>query len=333
MSDGLETKLVGGWRWGGWSNQFSNLWRRKSFLLQKKFVGKSLVRTEGATWPTLSAVQRLKCKSWKMFLKGNIFSGLGGKTALSPLLTPHSPFSWTHRDSIGATTTTTTHIAAAYESNFHQFQTKTMCSTAEWCIEPKRRLHVGSGIPYMDFKARLVKMWKGVSCLAKEWFWAKSHKTPNTSLSGRGRPLFRSCSMRIWYSLLEESARLPQSACASSVGEWVRQSLSTKLNTRHRLLLSQSPRAASPLSSRYLCCLECVWECFGLLICSIWHFLKTFGASPTAVEWFWCSMVWCTTEFLVQTVRNPGALLFEAGCSSSGSGSWSSDEEFGSKET
>ena len=203
MSDGLETKLVSGWRWSGWSNHFSNLWRRKSFLLQKKFVGKSLVRTEGATWPTLSAVQRLKCKSWKMFLKGNIFSGLGGKTALSPLLTPHSPFSWTHRDRIGATTTTTTtHIAAAYESNFHQFQTEKQCNQ-QW----KNVLNIkGSGIPYMNFKARLVKMWKGVSCLAKEWFWAKSHKTPNTSLSGRGRPLFRSCSMRIWYSLLEESA-------------------------------------------------------------------------------------------------------------------------------
>ena len=116
---GLETKLVGGWIWGGWSNKLFQIF---SFS-QKKFVMKSGVRTEGATWPTLSAVQRLKCKSWKMFLKGNIFSGLGGKTALSPLLTPHSPFSWTHRDSIGATTTTT-HIAAAYESNFHQFQTK-----------------------------------------------------------------------------------------------------------------------------------------------------------------------------------------------------------------
>ena len=190
---GLETKLVGGLIWGGWSNKLSNL------LFFAKNWGKSRVRTEGATWPTLSAVQRLKCKSWKMFLKGNIFSGLGGKTALSPLLTPHSPFSWTHRDSIGATTT---HIAAAYESNFHQFQTEKQCNQ-QW----NDVLNIkGSGIPYMNFKARLVKMWKGVSCLAKEWFWAKSHKTPNTSLSGRGRPLFRKCSMRIWYSLLEESA-------------------------------------------------------------------------------------------------------------------------------
>ena len=196
--------------------------KKNKFSFAKKW-GKSGVRTEGATWPTLSAVQRLKCKSWKMFLKGNIFSGLGGKTALSPLLTPHSPFSWTHRDSIGATTT---HIAAAYESNFHQFQTEKQCNQ-QWNYVLNIK---GSGIPYMDFKARLVKMWKGVSCLAKEWFWAKSHKTPNTSLSGRGRPLFRKCSMRIWYSLLEESARLPQSACASSVGEWVRQSLST---TKH----------------------------------------------------------------------------------------------------
>ena len=182
----------------------------------------------------------------------------------------------------------------------------------------------------MDFKARLVKMWKGVSCLAKEWFWAKSHKTPNTGLSGKGRALFRSCIMRIWYSFLEESARLPQSACASSV-MWV-----SEAKFEYNLTLAidfccSSHHVLPPLFRRDVSVVLSVSG--NVLVCSIWHFLKTFGASPTAVEWFWCSMVWCTTEFLVQTVRNPGALLFEAGCSSSGSGSWSSDEEFGSKET
>ena len=194
MNAGLETNWrVDGDGAGGLTN-FQICEEEKVFFCKKKFVGKSLVRTEGATWPTLSAVQRLKCKSWKMFLKGNIFSGLGGKTALSPLLTPHSPFSWTHRDSIGATTTT--HIAAAYESNFHQFQTEKQCNQ-QW----NDVLNIkGSGIPYMNFKARLVKMWKGVSCLAKEWFWAKSHKTPNTSLSGRGRPVGHSLEVAVWES-------------------------------------------------------------------------------------------------------------------------------------
>ena len=60
--------------------------------------GKNGARTEETTWLTLSAVQRLsqKWKSWKIFLKENIFSGgPGGKNgSVSPFDPRAHPFPW-----------------------------------------------------------------------------------------------------------------------------------------------------------------------------------------------------------------------------------------------
>ena len=74
-------------------------WQRNFGKSQKSFEkGKNGARTEETTWLTLSAVQRLsqKWKSWKIFLKENIFSGgPGGKNgSVSPFDPRAHPFPW-----------------------------------------------------------------------------------------------------------------------------------------------------------------------------------------------------------------------------------------------
>ena len=138
-------------------------WRMNFGKRQKSFEkGKNGARTEETTWLTLSAVQRLsqKWKSWKIFLKENIFSGdLGGKTALSPLLTPaltlfldvSQTLATTHMASVYLAFTiqkailSTTCVCQALKTDISSEWNICMCLQGYWFIE------------YSDF----VKMWKG----------------------------------------------------------------------------------------------------------------------------------------------------------------------------
>ena len=140
-------------------------WQRNFGKSQKSFEkGENGARTEETTWLTLSAVQRLsqKWKSWKIFLKENIFSGgPGGKNgSVSPFDPRAHPFPWRFPN-------TGHHPHGISLSSFHhkkgKFCLRCVCAKHKKLTYRPNEIFVCMYlqwywfIEYSDF----VKMWKG----------------------------------------------------------------------------------------------------------------------------------------------------------------------------
>ena len=179
-------------------------WRRNFGKRQKSFEeGKNGARTEETTWLTLSAVQRLsqKWKSWKIFLKENIFSGgPGGKNgSVSPFDPRAHPFPWrfpnTGHHPHGISLSSFHHTKGNFVYDVCVCQALKTDISSEWNICMYVLAMVL--IYWVQWLCKNVKgfthsptrfSWKG-----KGWFWAKHHKPPTTHPPTR---LLRGASVR-----------------------------------------------------------------------------------------------------------------------------------------